>query len=152
MVLENTLESPLGSKEVKLVNPKRNQPWILTGRTDAEAELQCFGHLMQRANSLETTLMQGKTAGKRRRMWQWVKCLDGITDSMSMSLSKLQEIVTDREAWHTAVNGVSKSWHNLVTEQQFKMLDLWPKVHLFKDIDSHLDLTLISRLYLAAHS
>ena len=96
MVLEKTLESPWGSKEVRSVNPVRNQPWILTGRTDAEAELQCLGHLMRRVDTLEMTLMQGKTAGKRR-MWQRMKCLDGITDSMNMSLSKLQEMVGIRK-------------------------------------------------------
>ena len=93
MVLEKTFESPLDCKDIKPVNSKGNQPWMFFGRTDTEDPILWLPSLWQRADSLENTLMLGKTEGKRRRGWQRMRWLDSITDSIDMNLSKLQEIV-----------------------------------------------------------
>ena len=118
VALEKTLEGPLDCKEIQPVHPS---PGCSLGLM-LKLKLQYFGRLMRRLDSLEKTLMLGGTEGRRRRGWQRKRRMDDITDSMGMSLSKLRELVMDREAWHAAIHGVSKSQTQLSNWTELKSL------------------------------
>ena len=124
-LLEKTLESPLDCKEIQPVHPKGNQSWILIGRTDAEAKTPILCPPDAKSWLIWRDPELGRIEGGRRRGWQRMRWFDGITNSMDMSLSELQELVMDREAWHAAVHGVTKSWTRLSDWIEQMMNHFW---------------------------
>ena len=144
VVLEKTLESPLDCKEIQPVHPKGDQSWVFIGRTDAEAETPVLWLPYAKSWLIGKDPDAGGDWGQEEKGWQRMKWLDGINDSVGMSLSKLWELVMDREAWHAAIHGVPKSWTRLSdwTELNWTVGSQWDynRVSNGKDLFKNLEI------------